>query len=176
MLINFFYCSLFHNIFKSKVNISILLKNKKSGTGFSLSLRIGTLTDNPVLRKWTIRNRREGRKEAKKEGKEERKERKQRNEERKKKRRKRKKGKEREKEKVSLWTGAASRAVSLFRWQMWGGIFSRKVRKLCCFHLYSAHPFRSTSVRSTWYLILSNLVLRPDLICQGPNTISQAKF
>ena len=76
--------------------------------------------------------------------------------------------KEREKEKVSLWTGGASRAVSLFRWQMWGGIFSRKVRKLCCFHLYSAHPFRSTSVRSTWYVILSNLVLRPDLFARVP--------
>lgn len=84
-----------------------------------MSLRIGTLTDNPVLRKWTIWNRKEGRKEAKKEGKEERKERKQRNEEeRRKEERERKGKKEREKEKVSLWTGAASRAVSLFRWQM----------------------------------------------------------
>ena len=83
-----------------------------------MSLRIGTLTDNPVLKKWTIWNRKEGRKRRKKERKKERKERKQRNEERKKKRRKRKKGKEREKEKGSLWTGAASRAVSLFHWQM----------------------------------------------------------
>lgn len=63
-----------------------------------MSLRIGTLTDNPVLKKWTIWNRKEGRKRRKKERKKERKERKQRNEERKKKRRKRKKGKERKRE------------------------------------------------------------------------------
>lgn len=38
-----------------------------------MSLRIGTLTDNPVLRKWTIWNRKEGRKRRKKERKKEKK-------------------------------------------------------------------------------------------------------
>lgn len=84
-----------------------------------MSLRIGTLTDNPVLKKWTIWNRKEGRKRRKKERKKERKEAKERRKkEEKKKEKERERKKEREKEKVSLWTGGASRAVSLFRWQM----------------------------------------------------------
>lgn len=44
------------------------------------------------------------------------------------------------------------------------------------FVVFIAQPVRSTSVCFTWYLILPSLVLRPDLICQGPDTDSQAKF
>lgn len=140
-----------------------------------MSLRIGTLTDNPVLRKWTIRNRREGKEGAKKEE-EGRKKRKEAKEQKKERRKKEEKGKEREKKGQSVDRSSQSSSFSVQLADVWWYLFQEGTESFVVFTciqltLLGAHP-----VRSTWYLmILSNLVLRPDLICQVP-TPSQAKF
>lgn len=128
-----------------------------------MSLRIGTLADNPLLKKGPHGI---GRKERKKGGKEER-----RKEERKKGRDEEKERKERsvcaqEQQAGGFCISLADTMLNLFQ----------EGTKAVLFHRYSAHPFRSTSVCFIWDLILPSLVLRPDWICQGLDTDSQAKF
>lgn len=114
----------------------------------------------------------EGRKERK-EGREEKKERK--------KRRKTKEGRRGGKERTgerkgqSVHRSSQAGGLSISLAEAMQHLF-QEGGNICHSHAYTARSFRRTPVCFTWYLILPSLVLRPDSICQGPDSVSRAKF
>lgn len=156
MLINCFQCFLFHSIFKSKKNhLHVLLKNLQD-QDFPCHLELGTLAHNPLLKKWDRKEGKGGTKEGRKQ----------------KEGRKAEKGRKGEKE-----TERERKGQSMDRSSQ-GGSFSISLAEATQYLLQEgkkvmsfSRVFRSISVCFIWYLILASLVLRPDSICRGPDSL-----